>query len=254
MSGTAGPYKPKDGWQLRWIKQALHLLFNAPIALVTILVSSLSLGAADIFLQSVVPGPVGYIFSTSIFSAMAACLIAMVCQMFLTAEGIAQSYKALVDGAKPIVITTFLCTSLITTIVMIMHLSRDASGADPFRLPEMSPEEYVLYRGATLIIMAMQSMIIVNPLWHILGPTMNLSLEDAHKTFVRIFVTMPFIFHVLTYSTILISSISMMIGPLAHLFVCTILIAWHYVAAREIYGGISKNNLKKSEELQLSEA
>lgn len=257
MSATAGPHKPKDGWQLRWITQSLHLLLNAPVVFIMILVSSLFLGAVDIQLQSALPGKFSYILQTSLFSAVSIFVVAQVCNVFLTIEDHNPlDTEALLKGAFPVAVGAFIFTSIITSIVMLLHVSKETSGAgsDPFRLPDMSEVEYYMYRGVTFHFMAMQAMIAVNPLWHVTGPTMQTERQHARASMVRMLVAMPLVINILLMSAVMTAVAGMIIGPYAHFFLCVLLMTWHYVAAREIFGGISKNNLKKNEELQLSEA
>jgi hypothetical protein len=250
MGESAGPYQPEPGWETRWIKQALGLLAASPDAVSRFLFSVFALSVASPFVAAAFPGLVGHVLATSLVSSGGAFLAIWVISALMRSEGYPTVSKTeMTPGRNDFLSAVFLVNTVIVTISVMMYLSRALSGADPVSasLPEKSLLDVMLWSGLFPVHSALVAGIVLNPLWVALIPAQGYRFDAARITQMKMATRIKGVWAAICVVLLVFANVSMVLPGALALVLTIVLIAWLYVAAREIFGGITSNKTGSEE-------
>lgn len=250
MGDSAGPYQPEKGWETRWVKQALDLLISSPEAVAKFLMGVLLIGIVSPVISEVFPGVIGQIISKSALSCAGGFLIIYVISALMQSEGYNPvSNKDGAEARKDFLSAIFLVVNVIITLAVVLYLARFAFGASPVSasIPDRGPAETFFRNGVYPLYSAMMAGIFLNPLWVALVPSQGMRFDGARFTQVKMFMRIRPVWITIAAMILLVPNISIVLPGFVQLFLPLIMIAWLYVAAREVFGGIGSNNTESSQ-------
>ena len=248
MSASGVPHKPKEGWQTRWVLQSGGLLLRFPLISIIgicgiMLCAMLNAGLMPVFSDW---GFVGDVSSKIIlfFPAMLVPVVICACLGISEGHGIA-SWSDIIKGLWIYIVVVFFHNVFVSILAIIMfELSPDESSklinyrSDDFLFDR---SDDFLYDGISLISRVFCLTFPFNMFWVALITQMPMSLTDLCKTgskmSLRCFGPWMVIFVVVMYTMLAVSVLPSILGMVIVIF----LNVWLYVAARELFGGISSN-------------
>lgn len=252
MSRNAlGPHVPKPGYRKRWARQALALIYRTPFALVVLAVFgviammpgylvggvALEMTPDTLFLN---PGDLVRLVAVPFLTPVMMLTIALFMREDLR---ISLSDIHLWSAIGPAVAVTTLINTLVILVIALLPDSQSAAefASDTPGSTSMAQVALLLLQGLCLILpSAFVAHAIVSPLFLAGLVGAALSVRELRELD-RIFMMRQRRLHFEIYITIFaLALFSVFLGPLAvivHLYI----LAWHYVAVREIIGGISEN-------------
>jgi hypothetical protein len=237
LGTTAGPHAPRPGWAWRWPRQALALAFASPAGFALLLGSSLVLGAASLALALALPGLWALILIIAAVTAASAWPLLAIFTSLLRRDGHSPLPASQVWSlARPLAMTGYLGTVIIVTLGVFLFPAREAGAPET---PE--PASLVLGLGLRGIMTLIVTATWINPLWIAAIPGVGLDLAAARHGSRRLVLMAPAAWSVLSFGTIFAGSIVFHLPFALSALWVYLLICWLYVAAREIYGGISEN-------------
>lgn len=248
-----GPHFPEPGYRTRWPKQALALLGRSPLALVALagfgllsLAPSLLLGA--VLNQADIPtGVLRIILNMTAVPALG--LAMMICLAIYLREDLGTDLDPRRLGVSLPSVMTIIFLVNGSLLVVSMLLSSGTSDQ------VMTPGEETIGSALLILLAFLSTMMsasivaaaIFSPflLAGIVGAGMGLTeiLQVDHAMRARMFGLHMEIF-IFTILLTVLASLSGPFGVLVHAFA----LAWLYVVAREIIGGISKNSSRETRE------
>lgn len=235
----AGPHIPGRGWERRWILQALDLAFAAPAAMATLIAVAVGLGLVFQVSVSAAPGFPMFILAGASVAALAAPMVSLMHGFLLEADGHGrQTWRRLLRSGAPAMAPTFLIHSAMVAIFARMPEASDAA-------PSRDEIEIVLSSGMSAILSAHVALTIVNPLWLALLPSLGLSLREASFASSRMAGRMLQIWMALCLGISLTGNVALSLPALIGMPLILVMVAWTHVAAREIFGGISENGVRR---------
>lgn len=245
---------PKDGWQTRWFIQAAALLLQSPGAILTGLLGLVLISMLDLLIAPLFHGLWAYVVYSSLISAIAISVPISVCRSLSLSE----SYGAtpiiqMTSGLKIIAVTILFINSITVSIAVILLLFQISLGEVP-TLPERYGIEAFLDGGITAVGSALFSSILVNALWSPLITQMPMSFDQVRLTGVQMITKCFHVWSAIIIVTALSAHATLIISPVISSIILIYLSAWHYVAAREIFGGISSNKFSMEVKTSLMEA
>lgn len=249
MGESAGPYQPEPGWETRWIKQALSLLASSPDAVSKFLFGVLALGAVSPVLTFAFPGFVGHVLATSLISAAGAFLAIWVISALMRSEGYPTvSRTDMICGRNDFLSGVFLVNTVIVTVSVVIYLSRVSAGAAPVSasLPEKALFDMMIWSGLFPVHSALVAGIVLNPLWVALIPAQGYRFDAARFTQMKMATRIKGVWSAICAVLLIFANVSMVLPGSLSLVLTIVLIAWIYVAAREIFGGITSNNVQSA--------
>lgn len=255
-----GPHLPEPGYRKRWPKQALALLWRSPLALALLaglgLVAILPpLGLVGILVWNDMPGAPARILLSMLASPLMA-VVAMICTAIYLREDLDMTVDtAHVRRSLPgILILTFLINGALVLVHQLLssgfmdHVPTppgsavsSSAGADDMGRFLLALLSYL--GGATsnaLIAMAIYSPLLTGG---VVGA--GLQIGEVRKIDQAMRVRMFSLHLEIFFSVVLMTVVATTVGPfgvLVHAFI----LAWLYVAAREVIGGISKNTSRQT--------
>ena len=257
MTQSIGPKAPEDGWLKRWPAQAAGLLLGYPLAIIVGLAAILLVSAIGAWLSPMGTGFFGIILVISVMGALGTLVPLAVTATLSLSEG----YGVIPAGdrgaaIRQIVTATFLMASVTTTLglLMLLYQIHVAGGALlPDAMPR-PPEDLFLLRGANAVVRGAIAVMIFNPLW--LGFALQLPMDFSQvrmsSTLFMQKAFMPWLTIILV--TFLVAEVVMQLPAVLAPGLLIFYSAWLYVAAREVFGGISHNTIEQAATGALKEA
>ena len=247
MAQSRGPHTPKNGWEKRWLGQALELLLRTPAILVVHAASVLFAGAAFAAIKG------QGILTVLMLCALAACPI--------VAHGLATWFIARADGRcdasletlvvrlKPMVGTAFVGVFALAAVGIMMSGMIPNAPADPETPPRQAANSLVAIARMGLFIHTgiYAGLSVVSLLWLPAIASLQMTLSEARHVQRSLF-NMPMAIW-LSMIMVALYGVDMFAGvhPIAGLLALCLRDAWFYVAAREIVGGLDDNGHPASE-------
>ena len=241
MSVTGIPHTPRKGWQTRWVIQAGGLLLRFPeISIIGIcgilLCAMVYTGSRSVFADW---GYIGIVLSNMITSIPAMLVPVLICAGLGILEGFGIAHRS--DIIKSlcvffIVVLLFNFMVLFTMCFMIFVMNF----GETLEFAEIIVDN-VLPAGIELIPWVFLFTLLTNVVWVVLITQMPMSYDDLSHTGLLIVKKCHwpgFVISIVQINTfVLVRFCPFWIAIPVMIFVIT----WLYVAAREMFGGISSN-------------
>lgn len=229
-----GPHRPRTGWALRWIRQALGLCVAAPMAFLTLGVAVLVLGMMGLAIHRTMPGLGGTALASGLV-ALAVLPAAMVSNHLLAADGRGwRSVAELAGVVRPILLPVF-------AVAGGQGLIAACAPGIALDLTSLSELEAVMALGLSAYIGAMTVLAVLNVFW--LGSCAALGLEPSEAWSLQEIISKRegTVFLTILLVTLVAGQILLLVHPALGLVALLAYQAWNYVAGREVLGGIDEN-------------
>jgi len=241
MSTTGGPQAPSDGWQTRWLIQAGALLLQNPM---TVLVGAFGIALFAILediTSSLFSGLWGYVFATSITSSLGILVPISICASLAISEKHGTTSKSdMISGIKSILIVLFLINSVIISMAALMIVS-EVNMAGSISQPPRSDADLFLSGAVPAVAGSLFAALPVNALWVALVTQMAMSFSEMRMTGFMLIKRSFHAWAAIILVTMVLAQFTLVMPALVGAALLIFLSAWLYVAAREIFGGISSN-------------
>jgi hypothetical protein len=231
----AGPHIPERGWERRWPLQALDLAFAAPAAMAVLIAGVFALGLLSTLAVSALPSRWTMVLVGALSAAAAVPVIVVVHGFLLQADGHGrQSISDLLRKSRSAMAPVFLVHSAMAAIFLRSH----GVGTTP---PAQDVIEAVFAAGMQSVLSAHVALTLINPLWIPLIPGFGFSLREAAFASTRMVAKMLPVWMTICLAISLVGNLALSMPAMVGVPLILLLVAWTYVAAREIFGGISQN-------------
>jgi hypothetical protein len=235
----AGPHIPERGWERRWVLQAFDLAFAAPAAMAILIVGAFVLGLSFQAATTLIPGFWMTILAGAAVSALAAPLTTLIHGLLLHADGHErQSTRCLLRSGTPGIAPTFLIHSAFAVIFARFPEAGDAASS-------RDDVEAIFTSGIMAFTSAHVALTIVNPLWLALLPSLGMPAREAAFASTRMVGRMLTIWIALCMGINVTGTVALSLPAMLGMPLLMIMTAWTHVAARDIFGGISENGLRR---------
>ncbi|MCW3782558.1 hypothetical protein [Defluviimonas salinarum] len=239
MAAGAGPYTPKAGWEWRWFVQACQLCLRAPEALILFAGWVLVAGAVIVGLRPHIPSISAAILLIASMSAASVPAVTACHWFLMRSEGHGGGLGRVLRGSREAALVALAVNSIF--ILLALLLPPIVPVADIAAGPRPSEIDQVLRGGILTVTAAHVATLIIMPLWLPAIAGLIMPLSQARLSGVLILVRMPRVFLALTVGIFGGIQLARLLPPVVGVAVTFLLISWTYVAAREIFGGISEN-------------
>lgn len=235
---------PKAGWQIRWIKQAAALLLRHPLPSAFFFAAISANGFLTSLLLGLFPSLMGSVLVCAMTTAFGALICVYFMSLLLKTEGYAVVERSDIIGpAKQIAAASFVISSIYMTaaaVVVVWRISNDLLPDSNLAAPQ-DPSIAMLALGQHSILSSIVAFMCINPFWPALIPSLGVNLSGSTHLNMR-FMGRARSIWLAVFFVILVTALSSLALPfLISVALTTLLLAWLYVAAREIFGGISSN-------------
>lgn len=244
MSKEIGPYPPSPGWLLRWPRQAFGLVIATPGTLIVFVVAVFCIGLLIGPFTLETQSQWMFILMTAVGTTMALPLVVHVHCGFLRADGYSaptlRDIPALSRGGVRVMLplsAAFMAFSLYLNPAIMSLWSG---------IPNFTETEMVFREGLRAVMNMHVTAVIVNPLWVALIASLGMGAQEARLTSTQMMMRMtPFWIGIVGFTVLLMFRLLAM-PPMIVLPVLYFFMAWSYVAAREIFGGISGEDERRT--------
>lgn len=243
MSAGQPPFRPEPGWQTRWPLQAGALLLRMPLQIACLGGLFLVLGLLEAWIFQAVRGFFGAVLLLSALSCLGAVLVGLLVVLLLEADGGNRPSSDALKASDGYLAAVFLVTSAFLTLSLVIFvLPAVAAGMPPpLARPVQDPASETLWAGVRLGLNAIMAGIVVNPLWAVLVPALGLGLREASAGARGMLIRMPDVLLPILFITVIACIGATRLPAILSFGALIALVAWLYVAAREIFAGIGRN-------------
>lgn len=253
-----GPNAPLEGWQTRWLKQAIGLLLQTPLAILIGLVGLIICAIIEDIVAFFILGVWGYILKVSITAMFGGLVPITICATLAIAEGHGTAkYEDIKSGLKNYMMIAFLLNTLIVFLAVVlqtMQINFEVNLEATSDVMQRTGVDHFLYGGLMSITNGLIITMPVNILWIALISQMPMSPRKTLMSGILLIKKSFNAWNALILVTLFTTTLTLAIPTHFGIMLLIILSAWLYVAAREIFGGISSNRYSMEVRSSLREA
>lgn len=255
LSGTAGPFTPKPGWLKRWSVEALQLLYRSPQSILTIYIGGVIFTylysvAFQLWLATGIQEPLSLSFSTLVLIPFGALILCYATNFLMQADrDAALEMPDLRRRAKPVINIALAIGLAVATLLLPLNLALTFS-AESSEFAEVvnkifNDPERLFVRGFGRLMSCFLGVVVV----HVFAIPAAMGLGLGVKgilVFDRRLRAVSFGFWMSITGLFILAITLMQHAPVIIMpALFTFLLAFNYVAGREVVGGISGNGKAK---------
>ena len=248
MSMTTGPHAPKKGWLIRWPVQAGVLLLRYPlvslIGLCGVLVCSAVMDVSFYILSDILSRDFSILISIVLASIPSVCVPIVTCACLVMSEGYGVAGRSdIMEGLRNILvfILIFTCFTAILSLVIMPVIMPDESAG--FFIRNRSEMDIFLRKGLSSIFKVVMYTFTFNIFWIVLVTWTPMTWKQINLTGKQVLNNMISVWLMIFLVTVVINLLPLVLHAFIIVPMMIFFFTWLYVAAREIFGGISENRV-----------
>jgi hypothetical protein len=242
MSTSSGPYAPEEGWQTRWVIQAAGLLVRSPVTIIIGILAMSFMGILESIVGSFTTGIWGYAARSPFTAAIAMLVPVLISASLAIHEGHGIADK---DDIKKALFTLMKIVFLLEAVLVVVAIAltvNKVSLVSGVKLPDRSQIDLAMASGVAAVVSGMFTTLIFNPLWSVLVTQIPMDFSQIRMTGHQMIRKSFSAWSALIFVMMISSQATLLLPAPAGMAVMIFVCVWLYVAAREIFGGISSNS------------